>query len=140
MFEMSSKTGDVILSGMGSDGTLGLRAIKEKSGGAMVQEPATESIQPRKLRSLINALFRSEFDNYRPWQHEIFSGALAPDDGISADFSQIYLVALSRGALVIPKIFQLLIQRFRVNRAITGIEEGPAQVFRRDQRLSELRF
>ena len=31
----------VILSGMGSDGTLGLRAIKEKSGVAMVQEPAT---------------------------------------------------------------------------------------------------
>jgi two-component system CheB/CheR fusion protein len=31
----------VILSGMGSDGTLGLRAIKEKSGVAMVQEPST---------------------------------------------------------------------------------------------------
>src|SRR5512135_2234504 len=27
----------VILSGMGSDGTLGLRAIKEKAGGAFVQ-------------------------------------------------------------------------------------------------------
>ena len=31
----------VILSGMGSDGTLGLRDIKEKSGVAMVQEPST---------------------------------------------------------------------------------------------------
>ncbi|AMV73747.1 chemotaxis protein CheB [Desulfuromonas carbonis] len=31
----------VILSGMGSDGTLGLRAIKEKSGLTLVQEPAT---------------------------------------------------------------------------------------------------
>jgi two-component system CheB/CheR fusion protein len=31
----------VILSGMGSDGTLGLRAIKEKAGLALVQEPAT---------------------------------------------------------------------------------------------------
>jgi chemotaxis methyl-accepting protein methylase len=31
----------VILSGMGSDGTLGLRAIKEKAGVALVQEPAT---------------------------------------------------------------------------------------------------
>ncbi|KUL22030.1 chemotaxis protein CheB [Chlorobium limicola] len=29
----------VILSGMGSDGTLGLRAIKEKGGGAFVQDP-----------------------------------------------------------------------------------------------------
>src|SRR6202047_2473113 len=31
----------VILSGMGSDGTLGLRAIKEKGGGTFAQEPAS---------------------------------------------------------------------------------------------------
>lgn len=31
----------VILSGMGSDGTLGLRAIKEKAGAIFVQEPTT---------------------------------------------------------------------------------------------------
>ncbi len=31
----------IILSGMGSDGTLGLRAIKEKAGIVLVQEPAT---------------------------------------------------------------------------------------------------
>ena len=31
----------VILSGMGSDGTLGLRAIKEKAGVVFVQEPAS---------------------------------------------------------------------------------------------------
>jgi len=31
----------VILSGMGSDGTMGLRAIKEKEGVALVQEPAS---------------------------------------------------------------------------------------------------
>jgi chemotaxis methyl-accepting protein methylase len=31
----------VILSGMGSDGTLGLRAIKERAGATFVQEPAT---------------------------------------------------------------------------------------------------
>ncbi len=31
----------VILSGMGSDGTMGLRAIKEKAGAVFVQDPAT---------------------------------------------------------------------------------------------------
>jgi two-component system CheB/CheR fusion protein len=31
----------VILSGMGSDGTLGLRSVKEKAGVVLVQEPAT---------------------------------------------------------------------------------------------------
>jgi len=31
----------VILSGMGSDGTMGLKAVKEKGGLALVQEPAT---------------------------------------------------------------------------------------------------
>src|SRR5512146_2527172 len=31
----------VILSGMGSDGTMGLRAVKEKAGVALVQEPAS---------------------------------------------------------------------------------------------------
>ncbi len=31
----------VILSGMGSDGTLGLRAIKEKGGGIFVQDPSS---------------------------------------------------------------------------------------------------
>jgi two-component system CheB/CheR fusion protein len=32
---------DVVLSGTGSDGTLGLRAIKDEGGLAMVQAPAS---------------------------------------------------------------------------------------------------
>ena len=36
----------VILSGMGSDGTLGLRAIKEKAGLTLVQEPASAKFDP----------------------------------------------------------------------------------------------
>jgi len=44
----------VILSGMGSDGTLGLRAIKEKAGLVLVQEPATAKFDAMP-RSAIDA-------------------------------------------------------------------------------------
>jgi chemotaxis methyl-accepting protein methylase/PAS domain-containing protein len=44
----------VILSGMGSDGTLGLRAIKEKAGVVLVQEPATAKFDGMS-RSAIDA-------------------------------------------------------------------------------------
>ncbi|HDR46574.1 MAG TPA: chemotaxis protein CheB, partial [Geoalkalibacter subterraneus] len=44
----------VILSGMGSDGTLGLKAIKEKAGLVLVQEPATAKFDSMP-RSAISA-------------------------------------------------------------------------------------
>ena len=44
----------VILSGMGSDGSLGLRAIKEKGGITLVQEPASAKFDSMP-RSAINA-------------------------------------------------------------------------------------
>jgi two-component system CheB/CheR fusion protein len=44
----------VILSGMGSDGTLGLRAIKENAGVGLVQEPATAKFDSMP-RSAIDA-------------------------------------------------------------------------------------
>ena len=44
----------VILSGMGSDGTLGLRAIKEQAGVVLVQEPATAKFDAMP-RSAIDA-------------------------------------------------------------------------------------
>lgn len=44
----------IILSGMGSDGTLGLRAIKEKAGVVLVQDPATAKFDPMP-RSAIEA-------------------------------------------------------------------------------------
>ncbi len=43
----------VILSGMGSDGTLGLRAIQEKGGGVFVQDPASAKFDGMP-RSAIN--------------------------------------------------------------------------------------
>ena len=39
--DLQERSIGVILSGMGSDGTLGLRAIKEKGGVALVQDPET---------------------------------------------------------------------------------------------------
>ena len=39
--DMLDKSVGVILSGMGSDGSLGLKAIKEKNGAVLVQEPST---------------------------------------------------------------------------------------------------
>ena len=39
--DLQSQSIGVILSGMGSDGSLGLRAIKEKGGGIFVQEPSS---------------------------------------------------------------------------------------------------
>jgi chemotaxis response regulator CheB len=44
----------VILSGMGSDGTLGLRAIKEKAGLALAQDPASAKFDSMP-RNVINA-------------------------------------------------------------------------------------
>ncbi|HLO25695.1 MAG TPA: chemotaxis protein CheB, partial [Geobacteraceae bacterium] len=44
----------IILSGMGSDGTMGLRAIKEKAGVTLVQEPATAKFDSMP-RSAIDA-------------------------------------------------------------------------------------
>src|ERR1039458_8871770 len=44
----------IILSGMGGDGTLGLRAIKDKAGVALVQDPAT-AIYDSMPRSAIEA-------------------------------------------------------------------------------------
>ncbi len=44
----------VILSGMGSDGTLGLRALKEKSGVVFVQDPASAQFDGMP-RSAVNA-------------------------------------------------------------------------------------
>jgi hypothetical protein len=44
----------VILSGMGSDGTMGLRAIKEKAGVVLVQDPATAKFDSMP-RSAIDA-------------------------------------------------------------------------------------
>ena len=44
----------VILSGMGSDGTLGLRAIKEKAGVVLVQDPATAKFDSMP-RSVVDA-------------------------------------------------------------------------------------
>jgi len=52
--DRQEKSVGVILSGMGSDGTMGLRAIKEKTGLALVQEPSSAKFDSMP-RSAINA-------------------------------------------------------------------------------------
>jgi two-component system, chemotaxis family, CheB/CheR fusion protein len=54
----------VILSGMGSDGTLGLRAIKEKAGVVLVQDPATAKFDGMP-RSAIDAGWRTSWPRWR---------------------------------------------------------------------------
>jgi len=52
--DRSDQSIGILLSGMGSDGTLGLRAIKEKSGLVLVQDPA-EAKYDSMPRSVIDA-------------------------------------------------------------------------------------
>ena len=52
--DQQEKSIGVILSGMGSDGTLGLRAIKEKTGLVLVQDPASAKFDSMP-KSAINA-------------------------------------------------------------------------------------
>ena len=43
-------------------------------------------------RLAINTLFHGKFDDHRPRERKIFACDFAFNDGVSADFSQIYLV------------------------------------------------
>ncbi len=52
--DRQSQSIGVILSGMGSDGTMGLRAIKEKGGAAFIQEPSSAKFDSMP-KSAINA-------------------------------------------------------------------------------------
>ncbi len=52
--DQREQSAGIILSGMGSDGTLGLRAIKEKAGIVLVQDPATAKFDAMP-RSAIDA-------------------------------------------------------------------------------------
>jgi two-component system CheB/CheR fusion protein len=52
--DQQARSVGIILSGMGSDGTLGLRAIKEKAGLVLVQDPASAKFDSMP-RSVINA-------------------------------------------------------------------------------------
>ena len=55
--DMQEKSIGIILSGMGSDGSLGMKAIKEKNGMVLVQEPVTAKFDgmPRRAIEAVNA-------------------------------------------------------------------------------------
>lgn len=77
----------IILSGMGSDGTMGLRAIKEKAGVALAQEPASAKFDSMP-RSAIEAGMVD---------------LTAPAEGLPAK-----LIDYLRHAVVIPKLEQTM--------------------------------
>jgi len=62
--DLQEKSIGIVLSGMGSDGSMGLRAIKEKSGLVLVQDPATAKFDsmPRSAISSVLADFVAPAD------------------------------------------------------------------------------
>ncbi|MES2977450.1 MAG: chemotaxis protein CheB [Pseudomonadota bacterium] len=85
--DQQSNAAGVVLSGMGSDGTLGLRALKEKAGGVFVQQPDTAKFQSMP-RSAVDAELA---DVVAPpeelaeklvayFAHPLVSGAVSPHD------------------------------------------------------------
>ena len=89
--DMHGRSIGVILSGMGSDGTLGLRAIREASGSVFVQEPGTARFDsmprsaiaagladvvaaPQELAAKVLA-----YRNFEPWRAQL------PEQGAGGD-------------------------------------------------------
>jgi len=54
--DKKEKSIGVILSGMGNDGTVGLREIKKKGGGVFIQEPSTAKFQGMPLSAIEEGL------------------------------------------------------------------------------------
>lgn len=54
--DQDGKAVGIILSGMGSDGTLGIRALKEHAGMAMVQEPSSAKFQDMPQNAIATGL------------------------------------------------------------------------------------
>lgn len=90
--DMRERSIGVILSGMGSDGTLGLRAIREASGSVFVQDPASAAFDsmprsaiaagladvvaaPQELASRVLAYRRCE-----PWRAELAPEGAGDDE------------------------------------------------------------
>lgn len=72
-------------SGMGSDGTLGLRAIKEKGGLALVQEPAMARFDGMPRRAIDAGV------PYRTWDNRI--------DGVVITFTDVTTAKKLEGGL-----------------------------------------
>ena len=98
----------VILSGMGSDGTLGLRAIKEKAGAAFVQDPDTAQFDGMP-RSAIESGF---FDMVVPAE-ELAARVVACTQNVPLLVSQMDIDLVNKDHSGLEKIVLIL-------RAITG--------------------
>jgi two-component system CheB/CheR fusion protein len=122
--DQQANAAGVILSGMGSDGTLGLRALKEKAGGVFVQAPET---------AMFDAMPRNAVDSG-------FADVVAPADQLPEKIMAYFSHPLLAGPLderMADRLHSTLEKILILVRAHTGhdfTEYKKSTVYRRIQR------
>ena len=85
----------VVLTGMGSDGALGARAVKEAGGTVVIQDPATATFpaMPASLApSSVDIV--AELDTIGPLLHDLLTGAYLPNEPRDERVLRVFLEQL----------------------------------------------
>lgn len=99
--DLQGKSIGVILSGMGSDGTLGLRAIKEKAGLVVVQDPASAKFDgmPRSaidagLADIVAAAeeLPEKIGQFLSHVHDVQPGGTIADSSLKSSLDKIIIL------------------------------------------------
>ncbi len=98
----------IVLSGTGSDGTLGLRAVKGEGGMAMVQEPQSAEFDGMPANAIATGLA----------DYVLEPGAMP--EQLSAYVHQVFGTGLSRGLVTLPSSPDVLAKICILLRAKTG--------------------
>ena len=99
--DQDGKAVGVILSGMGSDGTLGLRALKEHAGLAMVQEPSSAKFEAMPQNAIATGLV--DFVAIPEDLPQILSSYVNASSKIMQDQANILQSQISKQKEIIPK-------------------------------------